>query len=219
MSQYVLDLGHRPALGRGDFIVAPGNAQAVEWLDRWPHWPGPGLVLAGPPGSGKSHLLAAFAARHHGRLTEAEDLTIASVPEVVEQAPLILVDDVTAAADQAALFHLHNLVVQSGKSMVFAMSKPPIHMGFDLPDWSSRAAALPLAEISEPDDALLGAVMIKQFADRQVTVAPELIAYLLGRMERSFAEAGRIVDVLDRAALERGQAITVPLARKILDGF
>lgn len=219
MSQYALDLGHRPALGRGDFIVAPGNAQAVEWLDRWPRWPGPGLVLAGPPGSGKTHLLAAFAARHGGTLADAKDLTVETVPRVAGTAPLVLLDDVTRDADEAALFHLHNLVVQSGRSMVFAMAAPPARMGFGLPDWSSRAAALALAEIAEPDDTLLAAVMVKQFADRQVTVAPELIAYLLGRMERSFAAAGRIVDRLDRAALERGQAITVPLARKILDGF
>lgn len=219
MSQYTLELGHRPALGAGDFVVARSNAQAVQWLDLWPHWPGPGLVLAGPPGSGKSHLLAAFAARHQGGLVDAGDLTVAGVPEVVGRASLILVDNVTATVDQAALFHLHNLVVQSGKSMVFAMPKPPAQMGFDLPDWSSRAAAVPLAEIAEPDDALLGAVLIKQFCDRQVSVGPELISYLLGRMERSFAAAGRVVAALDRAALERGQAITVPLARKILDGF
>lgn len=219
MSQYALELGHRPALGAGDFVVAPSNAQAVQWLDQWPHWPGPGLVLVGPAGSGKSHLLAAFAARFQGGLVDAQGLSVATVPHAVGQSPMVLVDNVTETVDQAALFHLYNVVVQAGKSMVFAMARPPAQMGFSLPDWSSRAATLPLAEIAEPDDALLGAVLIKQFSDRQVMVGPELIAYLLGRMERSFAAAGHVVAALDQAALERGQAITVPLARKILDGF
>ena len=216
MSQYSFDLPHRPALGRGDFVVAPCNAQAVQWLDAWPHWNGPGLVLTGPHGSGKSHLLAAFAARLGCQVIDAQRLTVENVPEAIGPSPLILVDNVTSNVDQAALFHLYNLAVQSGKSMIFAMTLPPKQMGFDLPDWSSRLSALGLAEIGEPDDDVLGAVMFKQFSDRQVVVGLEVITYLLGRMERSFAAVGGLVAALDRAALDRGQAITVPLAKKIL---
>ena len=44
------------AMGREDFLVSPSNADAVAWIDRWPDWPGPALVIVGPPGSGKTHL-------------------------------------------------------------------------------------------------------------------------------------------------------------------
>ena len=76
--------------------------------------------------------------------------------------------------------------------------------------------AAPIAELRAPDDALLGAVMVKLFADRQVTVTPEVVSYVLPRMERSFAALRALVVALDEAALAQARAVTVPLAREVL---
>jgi chromosomal replication initiation ATPase DnaA len=51
-----LDLPHRQALGRDDFLVTKSNAAAVALIDHWPDWPARGNGV-GPPGSGKTHLL------------------------------------------------------------------------------------------------------------------------------------------------------------------
>ena len=58
---------------------------------------------------------------------------------------------------------------------------------------------------------------MKLFADRQLRVPPEVVRFLLLRMERSFAEAERIVDALDAASLAARKEITVPLARQVLN--
>jgi chromosomal replication initiation ATPase DnaA len=76
--------------------------------------------------------------------------------------------------------------------------------------------AVPVVEIGAPDDALLGAVLIKHFSDRQLRVAPDLIVYLLARIDRSFAAAEKISAQLDGAALSNRGPVTIPLARKVL---
>src|SRR5437763_1943381 len=70
--------------------------------------------------------------------------------------------------------------------------------------------------VRAPDDALIGAVLLKLFADRQLEVGEDVVVFLLRHMERSFAAARRIVAALDRAALVARRRITVPLAREVL---
>jgi len=87
---------------------------------------------------------------------------------------------------------------------------------FDLDDLRSRLRAAFAIEIGLPDDALLSGVLVKHFADRQLAVAPEVIAYLIRRMERSFAAAAEITTQLDAAALRDKCAVTIALARNVL---
>ena len=83
-------------------------------------------------------------------------------------------------------------------------------------DLASRLRAAQIVGIAPPDDALLGAVLVKHFADRQLRVAPGLVAYLVRRMERSFAAAASLAARLDEAALASRAAVNIPLARRIL---
>lgn len=71
--QLTFDLGHRPALGREDFMVGPGNRDAVAWVDCWPDWPGPAVVIHGPPGCGKTHLASVWRARTDARVLAATE--------------------------------------------------------------------------------------------------------------------------------------------------
>lgn len=198
-------------------MVAPCNAQAVAWLDRWPDWPVAGLFLVGPPGCGKSHLLAAFALAHGAGVIKAAELRVPDVPHAVDGHPLILVDDLNDQCDQEAVFHLYNLAVQQNARLVFAAEFPASRLGLHLPDLLSRLKALLHVEIGPPDDDLLAVVIAKQFSDRQLSITPEVLTYLVGRIERSFDAARRVVEALDQAALAQGRAITIPLARQVLD--
>jgi chromosomal replication initiation ATPase DnaA len=85
-----------------------------------------------------------------------------------------------------------------------------------LADLRSRLAALPAVGIGAPDDTLIEAVMVKQFSDRQLRVTPDVIAYLVPRLERSLATIRTVVAALDAAALAEHRAVTVPLARQVL---
>ncbi|HZT51753.1 MAG TPA: DNA replication protein [Stellaceae bacterium] len=217
MRQLPLDLGHRPALGGADFLVAAPNAEAVAWLDRWPSWPGPALVLAGPAGSGKTHLAHVFAARAGAMLLAPEALTVAGVAELLGAARAAALDRAEAAEERAFL-HLYNLLAGRGGHLLVLARRPPARWGIALADLRSRLVAAPVAHLGLPDDALLGAVLVKLFADRQLQPGEEVIRYLLARLERSFEAAQRAVAALDAAALAERRAITLPLVRAVLGG-
>jgi len=222
-AQLPLDLGHRPALSAGDFLVAPCNADAHAWLQRWPVWPGAALVLTGPAGSGKTHLVHLFGASSGAAAISAADLTVEAPPRLLAQAGAVAVEDCDQAAaagrlDEAALFHLINLVRETRGHLLLTGREVAARWPLRLADLISRLRAMPAVAIGAPDDALLAAVLVKQFSDRQIKVGEEVVNYLLGRMERSFAAAADLVDSLDRAALAGQRAVTVPLARAVLDG-
>lgn len=220
MAQLPLDLGHLPALGREDFLVAASNEAAVKWLERWPDWPRPALALYGPPGSGKTHLAHVFAARVRatGAATVFIDpaaLDVAALPNLVGASRAVVVDEAARAPEQA-LLHLYNLVAERRGHLLIVASKPPARWPIALADLRSRLLAAPAVTVNAPDDALLGAVLVKLFADRQVTVTADVIAYLVTRIERSFAAARTAVAALDVAALAEKRAITAPFARWVL---
>src|SRR6185312_17193754 len=93
MSQLPLDLGFRPALGREDFLIAPCNAAAIAWIDRWPEWPAPALALWGPAGSGKTHLLEVWRARSRAVAIAPGMLISAAVPQLLGEARAAAIDD------------------------------------------------------------------------------------------------------------------------------
>ena len=224
-AQLPLDLPHRPALGREDFLVADANETAVAWIDLWPSWPQPALVLHGPAGSGKTHLAQVW--RHTSGAAEADAarLLAADPPDLLGAGTDLLLDDadraVTKARDRAAverrLLHLYNVVRERGGHLLLTARCAPARWALQLPDLRSRLQAATCAELGAPDDQLIQAVLIKLFADRQLRVPPEVVRFLLLRMERSFAEAERIVDALDAASLAARKEITVPLARQVLN--
>ncbi|GEO81809.1 HdaA/DnaA family protein [Pararhodospirillum oryzae] len=220
--QLALDLSWRPALGREDFLVAPCNQAAVALIDAWPAWPGPVVCLQGPPGSGKTHLAHVFAQCSQARFLGLADLSgadpLAAFPEA--NAAVVVEDwDRGAPHDRATetdLFHALNAVRQRSGWMLLTGERPPTRWPVTLPDLRSRLATVPVAGLAEPDEALLAAVVLKQFADRGLDVAPEAVAYLLPRLERRFLAIQDLVARADRLALSESKAITIPLLRRVL---
>lgn len=214
-TQLPLDLGHRPALGGEDFLVAGSNAEAVAWLDRWPDWPGHMLALYGPAGCGKSHLANVFAARSGAAVVTADSVTVESVPGLL--ATDLVVEDGDRGLDERAMFHLCNAAKEAGRHLLLTGRLAPARWPVALPDLRSRLSAAPTAEIAPPDDQLMAAVLVKLFADRQLKVGQEVIAYLLARLERSFAAARAVVASIDETALAGHRPVTLPLLRGVLD--
>jgi chromosomal replication initiation ATPase DnaA len=217
--QLAFDLPARQAYRREDFFVSPANATALAAIDGWQGWPGGKMLLVGPQGSGKTHLARLWAQETGAACLPAADLATADLPALSAHGAVAVEDAETAAGQpgaEAAFFHLHNLVTQSGHLLVTAAT-PPRDWGLALPDLASRLQAAPVTRIEAPDDALLSAVLIKLFADRQITVPPTLIPYLVLRMERSIAAARDLVARLDAHALAAGRPVTRQLAAQLLD--
>jgi len=213
-AQLTFDLPHRTALGRDDFLVTPCNLRAVEWIDRWPDWPGGILALSGPRACGKTHLMEVWRAMSGAGRIAANAL---SGDGWMDFTSGIAIDEVDGPVDEKALFHAINWVRQHGISMLIASERPPSAWAVDLPDLRSRLATIQVAEIERPDDALMEALIVKQFSDRQLVVTPEIVAYLRARIERSFEAVRSVVALIDAAALAEKRAITLPFLRHVLD--
>jgi chromosomal replication initiation ATPase DnaA len=223
--QLTLDLPYRAALGRDDFLVTSVNLQAVAMIDRWPDWLNPGLILIGPPGSGKTHLAEVWRSRSGARMCSAAELAVGEVPALLAQGAVVVENLPGAALDQAALFHLINLARETGGYLLLTSEAHPPSWNLSLSDLSSRLRAMPIASLGEPDDELLRGLLVKLFADRQIAVDEPIIAYMLTHMERSAAFARRIVETIDRTALAERAEVTRSFVARLLresaerDGF
>lgn len=215
--QLPLDLGHSPGLTRDDLVVSQANAQAAALIDRWPEWPAPVVLLAGPAGSGKSHLAAIW--RDYAGAIELRAADISAHIGEIGAVPVLIDDADQGRLDQEGLFHLINTVRGAGSHLLLTARSFPTAWGVTLPDLASRLKAAATVEIEEPDDMLLAGVITKLFADRQVEVEPHVVQFLVRRIERSLSTAIRIVDRLDRAALEQKTRITRALAAETISAL
>jgi chromosomal replication initiation ATPase DnaA len=206
VTQLVLPLETRSASGRADFIVAPGNQQAVAFIDSWPNWSAPAAALYGPPASGKSHLAAVWAERAGAAILNADALE-----GVIPDGPLV-VENIGAGLAEAPLFAL----LERGCPLLLTAQTPPAAWPVVLPDLKSRANALLAFALWAPDDALLTGLALKLFADRQVQVPEAVVARMILNLERSPAAIRDFVARADAAALAAKRPITLSLIKDLL---
>jgi chromosomal replication initiation ATPase DnaA len=216
--QLALALEHAESFARENFLAGPSNEAALGLVERWPDWPDRGLVLVGPEGSGKSHLAAIWARLSGARLVAARALDAVNPPATLVTGALVVEDLVAGAFDEHALFHLLNLVREQAAWLLITARQAPAMFAIGLPDLRSRLVALPLARLGVPDDALLRAVIVKLFADRQLAVDENVVSYLVTHVERSVSAARAAVERLDREALRLKRPVTRALAAELLGG-
>lgn len=217
--QLVFDLPHRPALEADDFLVSDCNAEAVQLVDAWPDWTAPVKLIVGPAGCGKSHLANVWLLRSGARRLAPSALDAFDASGLGAAKAVLLEDLDRADYTDQALFHFLNSAKERGVDVLVTARARPAYWQRTLPDLVSRLRSLPVVTIGGPDDALLRAVLLKQFTDRQLDIEPSVIAYLATRMERSMSAVRRLVDAVDRAALAAGRKITRQFAGEVLAGL
>jgi chromosomal replication initiation ATPase DnaA len=207
-----------PTYAREDFVVVEGNREALGWIDRWPDWPAPALALSGPAGCGKTHLGRIWATRSGA--TEIDSVTlegksVADLTDLAATSPAIVVEDAQRAPERG-LFHLYNLMRERRGHLLLISPEPPARWSISLPDLASRLRAAPAVAVALPDDELLGSIILKQLADRQLHAGAGVVHYLVSHMERSAEAARRVVAALDRRALAERREIDRRLAADVL---
>jgi chromosomal replication initiation ATPase DnaA len=199
------------------FLTAECNREAHRWVTAPSAWQSHALILHGPARCGKTHLAHIWAAENGGVIASAADLTRDSVPAL--SANDVAIEAVDGTLDQNALFHLFNLTREQGRRLLLTARTPPASWKLDLPDLRSRIASVPAVAIQDPDESLIAALFVKLFADRQLQAPPEVIQYLMPRVERSFDAIESLVTALDQSALRQGRSITPPLARSLIETY
>ena len=193
MNQIALPLDWPVAEKDEDFLVSDANRAAFDHFKRWSLWPVMATILTGPRKSGRSLLGRIFVRKTGGRLfDDAED------------------------HDEETLFHAWNEAQEKRRPLLLIADAPPPVWQVKLPDLRSRLAATSHVRIEQPDDRLLGDLVLKLLGDRGVAAPPELPEFLVPRIERSYVAVQQVVDVLDRAMLSHRRRMTVPMARRAL---
>jgi len=220
--QLALPLPPLRRFGRADFLPAAANRAALAFIESWPDWPAPVLVLSGPEGSGKSHLAAIWQARSGAIALSPEDLERQMVRELLHGEKAVVLEDIERAlggnpALEAKLYALFQVLNERQGFCLMTARQPAAAWPVALPDLASRLRGAAAAAMAEPDDALIEAVLVKQMSDRQMPVQPGVPRYLAMRMERSLTAVAHLVEALDRAALaQRKGTITQPFAASVL---
>lgn len=193
MAQIALPLDWPVADRDEDFLISDANRAAFDHLKRWSVWPVMATLVTGPRKSGRSLLGRLFVRKTGGRLFDnAED------------------------HDEEAIFHAWNEAQMSRRPLLIVADAPPPIWPVTLPDLRSRLAATPHVALGDPDDRLIGDLIVKLLGDRGVAVPPEVPAYVVPRIERSYVAVQQAVAALDRALLSHHRRMTVAMARRAL---
>ena len=193
MSQIALPLDWPAGDKEEDYLVSHANQPLIRHFEHWSLWPVMATILTGPRKSGRSLLGRIFATKSGGELIDNAE-----------------------SADEEAIFHAWNRAQERRRPLILIANAPPPTWAVRLPDLRSRLAATPVVRIEEPDDILVGQLIEKLCHARGLAAPPELVHYLVPRIERSYFGVHRAVDALDELAYAQRQRLTVPLARKAL---
>src|SRR5690554_314204 len=213
--QLALELEHVPAQGEADFLVGDGNALAHGRIMAFPHWSEPVTLLVGPAKSGKSHLARIFADRSSARFAGVNELEALATQGGRD--PLIVEDVDQLGYDEVGLFHLLNQSLREQRPILMTARDEIANWSLSTDDVRSRVRRATAFTLELTDDIQLSQMLVKLFRDRQVTVDPKIIFYLVARMERSSEEAVLLADLMDRLALAKGSAVTRAIAAEALD--
>lgn len=193
-----------------DLVVSDANRGAFDRLAIWPDGLTPVLALSGPAGSGKSHLAGVWAERVGAVALHGAEAALID-PLELEGRPVLL--DRAQDADDETLFHMFNLASAPGGALLLVGRSPPAGWDCALPDLRSRLDGTPTVVIDEPDDAILAAILRARFAERSITPAEDLVAWLLRRIDRSAQAAADVVQRLDADP----RPVTRATAREVLE--
>lgn len=218
MMQFPFLFEDKPAFLREDFIVSAANETVYTFLEQWPHWGEHRfariLYMYGPESCGKTHLAHLWQQRSQALFL---DKAVFCPDETFNPSSHYIVDDIEPLlADEERLLHFLNRVIEHKNFLLITARSPASQLPLRLPDLASRMRALPSLSVASPDDALLHAVLVKHFSDRQLRIDPEVVHYLLGRVERSFAAVKSLVEHIDHHALAAKRNITIPFVRSLI---
>ena len=193
MSQIALPFDWPAPEDSDAFIVTAANRAAVDGVDRPGSWPVRAAILTGPRKSGRSLLGRIFAAKTGGTLIDDAELH-----------------------READIFHRWNEAQEARRPLLIVALSPPPLWKVKLPDLASRLTATPIFTLGAPDDVLTAMLLEKLLGQRGVQTPPNVVKYINARIERSYIALMRVVDALDSAALSQHRAVTVKLARVVL---
>ena len=216
LNQLIFDFGLEKNFKDEDFYVSKSNKYAFDLINSWPKWEKNFLNLIGEKYSGKTHLINIFLKKFKGLKLETNLISDETLKEIKAYENVVL-ENFDNISDERKIYSLINIIDQDNKFLIINSKKPITEMNFKLNDLKSRVKNCILAEIKNPDDDLIFALIIKYFSDKQITIEKRLIEYIVKRIHRSYRKIFDFIYKVDEISLKKKKPINFKTIKNLIE--
>ncbi len=215
LNQLLLELDYKTNFNEHDFYLSKSNSNAFNFINRWPDWEKKILNISGEKFSGKSHLANIFKLKSKAFLVRGNEIDN-SIFKSLKLYESIIIDDFEECNEEEILYSIFNLIDHDNKYLLINSLKPINKIKYKLPDLASRSKNCLYAEIENPDDELLFAIILKNFSDRQIKIEKKIINFIIRRVDRSYRKIDEFIYKIDELSLKKKKPINLKTIREIL---
>jgi chromosomal replication initiation ATPase DnaA len=216
LNQLLLDFNYEQNFKDDDFYVGKSNYYPFELINKWPNWENNFLNISGEKFSGKTHLANIFLKKFSGIKIESKLLNDENLKEIKSYQNIIL-ENLNLDTNEKLIYTLFNIVDQDNKFLIITSAEPIVEIGFNLEDLKSRTKNCLLAKIENPDDELMFALILKNLADRQITLDKKLIDFIIKKVERSYGKIFEFIYKIDKISLKKKKSIDFKIINEALE--
>ena len=200
-----------------DFFVSTNNFAAYKLIDSWPSWPGKWVNIFGENGSGKTHLSKILEKKiKKTRIIKAENISNKLIEEL-NNLDCLIIDEFKNNIDEGTFYSILNQSKQLDNYILINTLTSIKVNNFDLKDLRSRINSFIFIGIELPTDNLLRAIITKTLSDKQISINPKLIDYIIKNIERSYENVFKFLKDVDELSLTTGKSININLIKKALN--
>ena len=215
LNQLLLDFEYEQNFRDDDFYVGKSNFYSFEIIHKWPKWEKNFLNISGEKFSGKTHLANIFLKKFNGIRIESSLLNNENLKEIKPYQNIVL-ENLDLDINEKLIYTLFNIIDQDNKFLIITSLKPIAEIDFKLKDLKSRTKNCLLAKIKNPDDELMFALILKNLADRQITLDKKLINFIIKRVERSYDKIFEFIYKIDEISLKKKKPIDFKIINEVL---
>ena len=215
LNQQIFNFENNKSLNANDFFVSRSNYYAYQLVNSWPKWEKKIVNICGEKYSGKSHLSNIFIQKFKWRIIYANTLNNETLNSLKVYENIVL-ENFSKSVNENLIYSLFNLMDQDNKYLVINSQIPINEIDFKLDDLKSRLKNCLVAKIQNPDDEMIYALIVKNFADRQISLDKKLIDFIIKRIDRSYGKIFEFIYKIDEISLKKKKSINLNIIKQTL---
>ena len=215
LNQLLLDFDHKIEFNEHDYYVSKSNYFAFNLIQNWTKWEKKILNIYGDTFSGKTHLAKIFQNKSKALYLTDNDIN-QEIFKKIKLSECIVIDDFEKIKNENLLYSIFNLIYQDNKHLLILSNRAISDIDYSLDDLNSRAKNCIFAQIENPDDDLIFAIIVKSFSDRQIKLEKKFLEYIIKRIERSYGKIYEFIYKVDELSLKKKKPVNLKTIKEIL---
>ena len=217
MSQLVFKFPFKTKYYDNDFYVSSNNFSAYKLIENWPSWPGKWLNIFGVPGSGKTHLSKILEKKINKVAIIEEKKISEKILDDLHEIDCLIIENFKNDINQKLLFSILKQSKQFDNHLLINSIIPINKLNYNLKDLKSRINSFIFIGIELPTDELLKVIISKSFSEKQISINPNIVEYIIKNVDRSYEKILKFLKDIDELSLSSGKSININLIKKLLN--